>query len=277
DTLSGNVGDTYTSTAKDIEGWKLKTVPSNATGTFGDTAQTVTYVYEKEVVAGQDVTVKYVDGAGKELATSDILSGNVGDTYTSTAKDIEGWKLKKAPSNATGTFSDTAQTITYVYEKEEVAGQDVTVKYVDEAGKELATSDTLSGNVGDTYTSTAKDIEGWKLKKAPSNATGTFSDTAQTITYVYEKEEVAGQDVTVKYVDEAGKELATSDTLSGNVGDTYTSTAKDIEGWKLKAVPSNATGTFSDTAQTVTYVYEKEVVAGQDVTVRYVDGAGNEL
>ncbi|MBM5696329.1 peptidoglycan-binding protein, partial [Listeria seeligeri] len=45
-------------------------------------------------IAGQDVTVQYVDGAGNKLATSDTLSGNVGDTYTSTAKDIEGWKLK---------------------------------------------------------------------------------------------------------------------------------------------------------------------------------------
>ncbi|MBM5696348.1 hypothetical protein D8Y04_14350, partial [Listeria seeligeri] len=252
DTLSGNVGDTYTSTAKDIDGWKLKESPANATGTFSDTAQTVTYVYEKATVAAQDVTVQYVDGAGKELATSDTLSGNVGDTYTSTAKDINGWLLETTPENATGTFSDTAQTVTYVYEKEAVAAQDVTVRYVDGAGNELATSDTLSGNVGDTYTSTAKDIDGWKLKESPANATGTFSDTAQTVTYVYEKAAVAGQDVTVQYVDGAGKELATSDTLSGNVGDTYTSTAKDINGWLLETTPENATGTFSDTAQTVT-------------------------
>ncbi|MBC1484167.1 LPXTG cell wall anchor domain-containing protein [Listeria sp. FSL L7-1558] len=208
-------------------------------------------------VAGQDVTVKYVDEEGNELATSDTLSGNVGDAYYSTAKDIEGWKLKTAPSNATGIFSDTAQTVTYVYEKAAVAGQDVTVQYVDEAGNELATSDTLSGNIGDAYTSTAKDIEGWKLKTAPSNATGTFSDTAQIVTYVYEKAVVAGQDVTVRYVDTEGNELAVSDTLSGNVGDAYTSTAKDIDGWNLKTIPTNVTGAFNDTAQTVTYVYEK--------------------
>ncbi|WP_271005768.1 MucBP domain-containing protein, partial [Listeria seeligeri] len=140
----------------------------------------------------QDVTVRYVGGEGKELATSDTLSGNIGDAYTSAAKTIDGWKLKETPENATGTFSDTAQTVTYVYEKAAVAGRDVTVRYVDGAGKELATSDILSGNVGDTYTSIAKDIEGWKLKETPENATGTFSDTAQTVTYVYEKAAVAG-------------------------------------------------------------------------------------
>ncbi|MBC1826037.1 LPXTG cell wall anchor domain-containing protein [Listeria seeligeri] len=277
DTITGVVGDAYNTTAKTIDGWNLKETPANANGTFSDTAQTVTYVYEKAPVAGQDVTVQYVDEAGNELATSDTLSGNVGDAYTSTAKTMDGWNLKETPANATGTFSDTAQTVTYVYEKAPVAGQDVTVQYVDEAGKELATSDTLSGNVGEAYTSTAKTIDGWNLKETPANATGTFSDTAQTVTYVYEKAAVAGQDVTVQYVDTAGKELATSDTLSGSIGDTYSSTAKDIDGWLLETTPVNATGTFSDTAQTVTYVYEKEVVAGQDVTVKYVDEAGNEL
>ncbi|WP_311774934.1 MucBP domain-containing protein [Listeria seeligeri] len=257
DTITGVVGDAYNTTAKIIDGWNLKEPPANAIGTFSDTAQTVTYVYEKAVVAGQDVTVQYVDAAGNELATSDTLSGNVGDAYNSTAKDIEGWKLKIAPSNATGIFSDTAQTVTYVYEKAAVAGQDVTVQYVDEAGNELATSDTLSGNIGDAYTSTAKTMDGWNLKEPPANATGTFSNTAQTVTYVYEKEEVASQDVTVRYVDGAGNELAVSDILSGNIGDAYASTAKDIDGWNLKIIPTNATGTFNDTAQTVTYVYEK--------------------
>ncbi|MBC1517148.1 MucBP domain-containing protein [Listeria immobilis] len=248
--------------------WDNVTADTNATYNIAATDQSaagVDFSYSLQVTQpikvlaanASEVNVKYVDTEGNELAPTDTLSGVVGDAYSTTAKTIDGWKLKESPENATGTFSDTAQTVTYVYEKAAVAGQDVTVQYVDGAGNELATSDTLSGNVGDTYTSTAKAIDGWNLKTTPENATGTFSDTAQTVTYVYEKEAVAGQDVTVQYVDGAGNELATSDTLSGNVGDTYTSTAKAIDGWKLKTTPENATGTFSDTTQTVTYVYEK--------------------
>ncbi|WP_088815339.1 MULTISPECIES: MucBP domain-containing protein [Listeria] len=204
-----------------------------------------------------EVTVNYVDTDGNTLAPSDTLSGVVGDNYTSTAKDIDGWILQTTPDNATGVFSNTAQTVTYVYEKEVIPAQDVTVKYVDSDGNDLATADTLSGNIGDNYTSTAKDIDGWVLQTTPDNATGLFSDTAQTVTYVYEKEVIPAQDVTVKYVDGDGNDLAAADTLSGNIGDNYTSTAKDIDGWVLQTTPDNATGLFSDTAQTVTYIYEE--------------------
>ncbi|WP_088809160.1 MULTISPECIES: MucBP domain-containing protein [unclassified Listeria] len=204
-----------------------------------------------------EVTVNYVDTDGNTLAPSDTLSGVVGDNYTSTAKDIDGWILQATPDNATGVFSDTAQTVTYVYEKEVIPAQDVTVKYVDGDGNDLATADTLSGNIGDNYTSTAKDIDGWILQATPDNATGLFSNTAQTVTYVYEKEVVPAQDITVKYVDSDGNDLAAADTLSGNIGDNYTSTAKDIDGWVLQTTPDNATGLFSDTAQTVTYIYEE--------------------
>ncbi len=44
--LKGVSGDTYQTTAKEFSGYKLKTTPDNATGTYGATAVTVTYVYE---------------------------------------------------------------------------------------------------------------------------------------------------------------------------------------------------------------------------------------
>jgi LPXTG-motif cell wall-anchored protein len=64
------------------------------------------------------VTVRYVDEAGNELAPATVLTGEIGATYVTTAKDITGWKVKTAPENAQGTFSDQEQIITYVYEKE---------------------------------------------------------------------------------------------------------------------------------------------------------------
>jgi LPXTG-motif cell wall-anchored protein len=64
------------------------------------------------------VTVRYVDEAGNELAPATVLTGEIGATYVTTAKDITGWKVKTAPENAQGTFSDQEQMVTYVYEKE---------------------------------------------------------------------------------------------------------------------------------------------------------------
>ncbi|WP_253247473.1 MucBP domain-containing protein, partial [Listeria monocytogenes] len=45
--------------------------------------------------------------------------------------------------------------------------------------------------------------------------------------------------------------------------------------WTVKTTPNNATGVFTNSKQTVTYVYEK--ADGAPVTVKYVDGDGNEL
>lgn len=64
----------------------------------------------------------------------------------------------------------------------------VTVKYVDEAGSELAAATTLQGKVGDTYKTSAATVSGYTLKKTPSNATGTYTKEAITVTYVYEKD-----------------------------------------------------------------------------------------
>lgn len=181
--IEGKYGYPYECAQKEIAGWKLKETPANAAGLLDEETKTVTYVYERATAA--PVTVNYVDADGNELATSDTLNGSIGDAYETSPKTIAGWTLTETPANATGTFTNSEQTVTYVYEKATAAP--VTVKYVDKDGNELATPDTLSGNVGDPYTTEAKTIAGWTVTETPSNATGTFGEESQTVIYVYEK------------------------------------------------------------------------------------------
>jgi len=51
-TISGKPGTTYTTSALAIDGYTLVTTPENATGTFGDTDGTITYVYAKTETGG---------------------------------------------------------------------------------------------------------------------------------------------------------------------------------------------------------------------------------
>ncbi|HBM3499273.1 TPA: MucBP domain-containing protein, partial [Listeria innocua] len=69
ETISGKSGENYQTTEKTITNYTLKEIEGQASGQFGDSDTTVTYVYEK--ADGAPVTVKYVDGDGNELATSD--------------------------------------------------------------------------------------------------------------------------------------------------------------------------------------------------------------
>ncbi|ENQ7572069.1 class 1 internalin InlJ [Listeria monocytogenes] len=256
--LSGNLDDPYTSSAKDIPDYTLTTTPDNATGTFTTTSQSVTYVYTKNIVAAEPVTVNYVDDTGKTLSPSETLNGNVGDTYNATAKQIDGYTLSAEPTNATGQFTSSAQTVNYIYTKNPAPEKGVVeIHYVDENNKQLSSATEISGTVGDNYTTEPKTIDGYTLTTTPDNATGTFNTSSQTVTYVYTKNIEAAEPITVNYVDANGKTLAPSETLNGTIGDTYKATAKQIDGYTLSAEPTNATGQFTNSAQTVNYIYTK--------------------
>lgn len=155
------------------------------------------------------------------------------------------------------TYNGTTMADTYVWQPISVPAAPITVNYVDDKGNTIAPSESLNGNVGDLYTSTQKAISGYTFKEVQGNTTGIYSDQAQTVTYVYTKDSIPAAAVTVNYVDDKGNTIAPSETLTGRVGASYTSNRKDVSGYTFKEIKGNATGTFTSSAQTVTYVYSK--------------------
>ncbi|EAG1700434.1 LPXTG cell wall anchor domain-containing protein [Listeria monocytogenes] len=255
-TLSGNVGENYTTTAKTIDGYSLTTTPTNANGTFSTNPQTVTYTYTKDPIA-QPVTVNYIDTDGKTIAPTETLSGNIGENYTTTAKTIQGYTLTTTPANAKGTFSTEAQIINYIYEKNPDLAQPITVDYRSSTGQKIAKSEVLTGNIGASYSTQPKTIAGYTLTTIPPNAKGTFTTNAQTVTYVYTPIAISALPVTVNYLDENGKEIADSVVLNGRVGEAYNTLAKEIDGYTLIKTPTNANGVFTAEAQSIDYIYRK--------------------
>lgn len=255
-TLSGNVGENYTTTAKTIDGYSLTTTPTNANGTFSTNPQTVTYTYTKDPIA-QPVTVNYIDTDGKTIAPTETLSGNIGENYTTTAKTIQGYTLTTTPANAKGTFSTEAQIINYIYEKNPDLAQPITVDYRSSTGQKISKSEVLTGNIGESYSTQPKTIAGYTLTTTPPNAKGIFTTNAQTVTYVYTPIAISALPVTVNYLDENGKEIADSVVLNGHVGEAYNTLAKEIDGYTLIKTPTNANGVFTAEAQSIDYIYRK--------------------
>ncbi|EHD6845639.1 LPXTG cell wall anchor domain-containing protein [Listeria monocytogenes] len=255
-TLSGNVGENYTTTAKTIDGYSLTTTPTNANGTFSTNPQTVTYTYTKDPIA-QPVTVNYIDTDGKTIAPTETLSGNIGENYTTTAKTIQGYTLTTTPANAKGSFSTEAQIINYIYEKNPDLAQPITVDYRSSTGQKISKSEVLTGNIGESYSIQPKTIAGYTLTTTPPNAKGTFTTNTQTVTYVYTPIAISALPVTVNYLDENGKEIADSVVLNGRVGEAYNTLAKEIDGYTLIKTPTNANGVFTAEAQSIDYIYRK--------------------
>ncbi|MBC2301001.1 MucBP domain-containing protein [Listeria welshimeri] len=229
------------------------------------------------------VSVNYQDEQGNSLAPTETLKGDVGETYTTVQKDITGYDFKEVQGNATGEYTTKAQVVTYIYAQTPTPVEQgtVTVNYQDEQGNAVAPTETLQGEIGKTYTTVQKDITGYDFKEVQGDATGEFTTKTQVVTYIYAQTPTPVEQgtVTVNYQDEQGNSLAPSETLKGDVGETYTTVQKDITGYDFKEVQGNATGEYTTKAQVVTYIYAQTPTPVEQgtVTVNYQDEQGNSL
>ena len=231
-------GDTETLTAT--------VAPSNATN------KTVTWT-------SSDTSVATVDSYGQVKAVKE-------GTAVITAATFNGYK-------ATATVTVEAKDIPTIengvyFEKPTGWGTNIYVYFfannqtVGKAWPGTAMTDLGSGLYGYEYGSSA-----------PSNLMVIFNDGSNQTDdlgyvnngyynssgYVKTVVPVKKGKVIVKYTDESGNVLS-SQTLTGAVGDSYTTTAKTISGYTVKTTPSNASGTYTESDITVTYVYQQDIV-----------------
>ncbi|MDS9999272.1 MucBP domain-containing protein [Listeria cossartiae subsp. cayugensis] len=168
----------YVSVEKNIPGYKLKETPSNATGRITDSGIEVHYIYERAI------KVSYVDETGKDLlptvevADSDAAVLETIPDYTFVRKDVS---------------ADSSQII-FRYKKNVSTIPDfgkpnqVTVNYVDENNTQIAPSLYLSGLFDEAYKVPMKKIKGYTLLKYDPEILGVFTESAQTINIIYQKD-----------------------------------------------------------------------------------------
>ncbi|WP_187986312.1 MucBP domain-containing protein [Listeria marthii] len=213
------------------------------------------FMFETELYEGHEVTI--TDDASGKLLYEGELTSDISISLKSLSSGYHNIRvvLDNAPNNPQN------QTTFGISIVSTVAG-DLTVNYVDETGKTIHEPQTVSGFVGDDYDVTTDEyqlaIDGYELdnSKLPTDAIGTFDHAPLSVTYVYKENQ--GAPVTVKYVDENGNELTASENLTGKLGSSYQTEAKEIPGFTLdeSKLPTNASGTFEANPQAVVYVYK---------------------
>ncbi|GAB2026798.1 MucBP domain-containing protein [Lactovum odontotermitis] len=119
ETLTGVFGAVYQTIQKTIEGYVLKEIQGNASGTYTAGSQTVIYIYKKLIITpgSGTVVIKYQDESGAALAADDKLSGTIGENYQTTQKTIGGYNFKEVKGNASGKYTANSQTVIYIYTK----------------------------------------------------------------------------------------------------------------------------------------------------------------
>ena len=256
---SRKLGLAYSTSMATIPDYEIFTLPANANGVYTTSTQNVTYVYKRK--DGGEVKAVYVDEAGVELANAENISGveNAGLPYTTTAKTIAHYELISMPANASGVITSSPQTVTYTYRRKN--GGNIKVFYVDEeSGEDLVSPKVIdgAGKLGLSYTADVETIENLDLISMPANASGVFTEDEQTVVYVYRRKNAGN--VTIHYVDPAGRSLSADDVLNGSrkLGLPYSTSAIEINGYHFLRSEGNTDGIFRVDDQEVRYIYLKD-------------------
>ena len=122
--------------------------------------------------------------------------------------------------------------------------------------KQSSTSSNTS-NTSSSYNNTTNNSTSGSTTTTTKTTVTTTVTTSVKITLTCSSCEHQKSTVIAKYVDEQGHELASRETTTGEIGSAYSTFAKNIDGYMLTVIPSNAKGTYTKDTIVVTYVYSK--------------------
>ncbi len=264
--ITGKVGKSYTTKKVDIENYEYVGNSGNTEGKIIEGQQEVIYYYTR---AEASVLVRYQDKDGKQLANDVVITGKVGDSYTTVQREFENYRLLRIEGDKEGTLTKETKEVIYIYEK--IPAQ-VIVRHLERGtDKKLVEDEIINGSMGDTYQTERETIENYKsAEPEPTNKSGKMTEETIIVTYYYEK--IPSGKLVVKYVDEDTKEEITykktledgtieekvySYDINGFLGEQYTTDKKDIQYYVLTKVPENATGILTENSDTVIYYYRK--------------------
>ncbi len=224
------------------------------------------------------VVVNFVSTNGDVLAEQIVKRGNMGDAYSTdelSRDDFYGYKLVAVPENANGEMNKVKTEVNYVYELKKTS---VIINYVDENGNSIADTITINGNVFDEFSSSRKTVYGYRLIDITENRTPAFARFMRSVARVFKSSddlvdvsgvmeedviiinyiyEIKESEVKVHYIDENGNEIDDSVTIEGKVFDEYSTSSKDIYGYKLIASTPNSAGDMAEETTDVFYIYKQ--------------------
>ncbi|EAC3781122.1 lmo0171 family class 1 internalin [Listeria monocytogenes serotype 1/2b] len=210
--------------------------------------------------SGAVVTDLYDEAIKMEVDLSEVDSSKLG-TYEATI-------IAKSKSGAS---SDPIKLSVKIVDTEKPIIQINNPEIIIEKGSEL-TEGQIIDQVGITATDNYdQDLNiHMDLSKVDTSKPGSYEVTiytedssgnrSETVTITVKVPEAKIGKITIQYMDSENNELAESNTITGEVGETYETLAKEIEGYTLKENPANSSGVFEETRQTIQYIYVKDII-----------------
>lgn len=256
------VGKDYKTTSVEIDGYELKTTPTNANGKYIEGTIEVTYVYKRLGATPKNPVVT-------KTGTTEITSSTEATDYTITYDAI----VENYTGNITVTIVDTLPYALDESKENDLAGgtynaENKTITWVETIENEDASKD-INIDITKTIKVFFKNIDA-STKNYTNKVEVTLADDIEE-TEDTKKEATHETDVNIQgnvtayyYVKGTQDELANSESSTDKVGTNYETKAKDIEGYELVSTPSNATGKYTEQDIEVIYEYTRIIADIED-------------
>ncbi len=258
DIIEGKIFDKFniSNKAKDIEGYTLVEIPEESSGSFTEEAQVKTFKYAINL----EITVKYVDTEGNELAV-EVIKGYEGKEYKANKKDFENYTFIESTDNTEGIMTIQPIEIVYYYSQ----NAKVIVNHIDKYTNQILSTVEKVGKVGDLYVTSAKDFEGYVLVERPQEQIIMGKETI-VVNYYYQK---ISEGVIEKHIDIVTEEILDYQTYTGMEGTAYYTIPKEFKGYDLVEgkYPDNSEGVMGTEVIEVKYYYAKKA----SVKVEHID------
>jgi len=234
--------------------------------------------YEKEITA----IVKYMEkGTNTEIKPETIVQELKKDD-TITAKDynkeITGYVYDSAAPETLKITEDNDKNVMILYYTKKNDTSNYTVNYLDKDTNKVIHEQKVVEKAKLNTVVNAKDeiidITNYKYDSSDKENITVVEDNDKNIINLYYTKK--NGNVVIKYVDEdTGKEIASSDTITGKVDDDYTSKSKTIDGYDLSKNSGNTNGKITEKDTTVVYYYKAKKVTPAKEEVATLPKTGN--
>lgn len=270
--MKGNVESIYQAKQKDFNDYVFHDVKGEVTGKFSQSPKTIIFTYYKK--NSLDHTVNFYNMSGKKIANEITIKGSYKDHYDLTQQvndEIKvlnklGYNFVSSYGSIQGNFEHIHEGADFILTKfaDDQIGS-VQIKYTDTLGNNISESKIISGKLGSAFKTEKKEITGYVLQEVKGKESGNYTVDGQTVTYLYkavnaenQTKPVSDGKLTVKYVDEKGKNLLKPVITTKKAGTVYKTERKHIDGYDFKDVKGSETGKYTADDKIIIYTYTKK-------------------
>ncbi|MBR3325362.1 MAG: MucBP domain-containing protein [Clostridia bacterium] len=200
------------------------------------------------------VTIQYLDQySNDEIDRKENINGIINQYYdvANLEKNIEGYQLIETDGELQGTLKKEKINVLYKYAR----NAELNIKYIDiTTGLEINKEDFIDGYEGKEINIKAPEVEGYTIENKEYSQKMKAGEN--TIKIYYNK--IPKGIINVKYIDiDTNNEISESTNITDYLGSKYWTETKNIEGYELNELPSNASGTIKEETEEVIYYYRK--------------------